>query len=247
MSVLTRPMTSEERKILKQYTKSFQYRLLIAPYLFGSFMVFAVLFILFSYGGDYVLPLLGLSSPSQYKAEAAIGCATLTVLLMGTSLLREIKALQVARTGTDPAAEDLEKNVTSVETLGVLACVEIEEFEDEGAGFFLELSDGRVLCVIGQQLYPYALTLEPDPESPPEKQSPPFPSEEIEFSYAPNSRVFFDVKGIGAYLKPRSKVCYGVKGPANSDLVDNSFYEGSLEEVLARFSFAEEPLTSVQK
>jgi hypothetical protein len=245
MSVRTRPMTNEERKILKQYTKASRYRDLIAPHVFGSFMVFAVLFVVLSYGGDFVLPLLGLPGPSEYKAKAVIGCAAVTLLVMGTLLLREIKALRATGSDHDPAAEDLGTDITNIETFGVQACVELEEFDDEGAGFFLELTDGRVLCVIGQQLYPYSLTSDPDPESPAEKQTPPFPSDRIEFSCAPKSRVFFDVVGVGTYLKPRSKVSYGPKGPANSDLVDNTFYQGRLEEVLARFGFVEVPLHPV--
>lgn len=235
-------MTSDERKLLKQYTKSFQYRELIAPYLFGGFLVFGVLIFAVRYGGDFVLPLFGLPGPSQYRVETIVGCATVAVLLMGMPLLREIRALRAAGAGTDPAAEDLRRGITSVETLGVLASVEIEEFYDEGAGFFLELDDGRVLCVIGQQLYPYALTSEQDPESPAEEQTPPFPSDKIAFSYAPISKVFLDFEGVGVYLKPRSKVRYDAKGPDKSDLVDNTFYQGSMEEVLARFSFSEEPL-----
>lgn len=244
MSVRTRPMTNEERKILKQYTKASRYRELVAPHVFGSFMVFAVLFVVLSYGGDFVLPLLGLPGPSEYKAKAVIGCSTVTLLVMGTMLLQEIKALRATGSDYDPAAEDLAATITNVETLEVQAAVEIEEFEDEGAGFFLELKDGRVLCVIGQQLYPYSLTSESDPASPAEAQYPPFPSDKIEFSYAPKSKVFFDVLGRGTYLKPRSMVAYGPKGPANSDLVDNTFYQGGLKEVLARFGFAEKPLRS---
>jgi len=73
-------------------------------------------------------------------------------------------------------------------------CVEITEFEDEGMHFLLELLDGRVLYLSGQNLYD--LTEEPRPI---------FPSTSIQLKRVADSGLVTSVTPTGSYLAPIKK------------------------------------------
>lgn len=140
---------------------------------------------------------------------------------------------------------DLKNGMAAVEVYNIIDVIEIEEYEDEGTGFFLVLDDGRVLCVIGQDMYPYAHDSEAQPDEGIADERALFPQTKIEYIFAPESKIRLGVKGIGETLRPRSVVKThkklfkknGYVGPCS-----DTFYEGSIEDVLKNFGYEEKPI-----
>ena len=141
--------------------------------------------------------------------------------------------------------DDLKNGYALVEEFTVTRAVEISEYEDEGTGFFLELSDGRVLCVTGQDLYPYAHDSEAQPEEGIADECHLFPQNKIEYRYTPLGKRRLLVTGKGEALRP-----YGIvqshKGFFKKDKKgvrtytgpeDGIFYNGPMERVLESFSY----------
>jgi hypothetical protein len=56
------------------------------------------------------------------------------------------------------------QGLVTAEEFKVRRALQVEEFEDEGSHFFLELNDGNVLFLSGQYLYDYAPVDDIDPE-----------------------------------------------------------------------------------
>jgi hypothetical protein len=75
----------------------------------------------------------------------------------------------------------------------IVAALQVEEFDDEGAQFYLELEDGRVLFVMGQYLW------DDDDES------PRFPSRELLITRLLHAGDIFDMKYLGEYFSPSAE------------------------------------------
>lgn len=159
------------------------------------------------------------------------------------------KALQPLPDGPTPVERDLAGGVAKVLTADVLRFVEIEEYDDEGAGFLLELADGRVLAVVSQDLYEFTHDAELEDGKQDNRDS--FPQTRIEYRYAPHSGLNLGIRGVGEPLKPiglvktdkHHYVRTGRKGPRRFiGAEDGTFYEGTLEEVLARLKYTLRPL-----
>jgi hypothetical protein len=147
------------------------------------------------------------------------------------------------------ARADLTGGVAHHLDLTISRAVEIDEYEDEGAGFFLELADARVLCLISQDLYEYASDI--DLEEGEEDRRNEFPQTRIRYRYAPHSGMLLDLAGIGETLRPFAKVKTTGRffqkdketgqrrytGPE-----DGMVYEGPLEATLAGFKYKLKPL-----
>ena len=96
------------------------------------------------------------------------------------------------------------------EKLGLLAgeqfsarrVFEVEEFEDEGRHFFLELEDGRVLFLCGQYLYDYG-EISDDAEL---NQPASFPCTKFEVRRHKNEGWVHSIICLGTYLKPDAKL-----------------------------------------
>lgn len=180
---------------------------------------------------DYIIPILAIGI-----AVGAWACRSIWI--------DAYKALQPLPEGPTPAERDLASGVAKVLTADVLRFVEIEEYEDEGAGFLLELGDGRVLAVVSQDLYEF--TDDAELEEGEEDNRDSFPQTRIEYRYAPHSGLHLDIRGVGKPLKPiglvktdkHHFVRAGRKGPRRFIGAENgTFYEGTLEEVLSRLKY----------
>ena len=97
--------------------------------------------------------------------------------------------------------------------------VEITEFEDEGMHFLLELLDGRVLYLNGQNLYDLA-----------EGETPVFPSTALQLKRVTDSGFVTSVTPTGSYLAPITKypdiatsVIYEVWDIQNGDFLPLTF------------------------
>jgi hypothetical protein len=100
---------------------------------------------------------------------------------------RELAALR-ARYAADLQALQLEEwRVRIVDAL------QVEEVEDEGAQFFLELEDGRILFVMGQYLWDA------------DDESAHFPNRELLITRLPHAGDIFDMKCVGEYFPPSAE------------------------------------------
>ena len=144
---------------------------------------------------------------------------------------------------------DVADRVGKVLDLDIARAVEIEEFEDEGAGFFLELTDGRVLCLISQDLYDYASDVELQESEQDRREE--FPQTRIRYRFAPHSGHCLHLVGIGEPLRPFGKVKTtgrffkkdkqtGQRSYTGPE--DGMVYEGPLEATLADFRYKLKPL-----
>lgn len=85
--------------------------------------------------------------------------------------------------------DDLKENKVQATHCIVSGVIEVQEFEDEGPGFFLDIGEGRILFIQGQYLYKYV-------------ESKRFPNKEFDLIKLPYSNVVLDVICKGDYLVP---------------------------------------------
>jgi hypothetical protein len=187
--------------------------------------------------------------PQDYK-DYFVGLGIAVALYVMVSLLRALRSWTgYVRDQATKARKDLAGGVAHDLDLAISQAVEIEEHEDEGTGFFLELDDGRVLCLISQELYEYASDFEL--EDGVEDRRNEFPQTRIRYRYAPHSGMLLDLAGIGEPLRPFAEVETTGRffkkdtetgrrtytGPE-----DGVVHEGPLEATLAAFKYKLKPL-----
>jgi hypothetical protein len=137
----TRPLTDQERAYLSPHRDPLVTPLtgLAASLLLAVFLFILGLMVLGFLPGD---PARGVPVVSGLSLLGAIVCYV---------------TIQRARRGahqTDALRADLIAGTATVSQFQAVAALEIEEFEDEGMTFYVALSDGRVLLLSGQYLYP---------------------------------------------------------------------------------------------
>lgn len=240
-------LTKEERQILGGYTSTSLYRHIAISLLWAFFLISCFSFVISFPIWKWIAPSLGIVKPHEYREIFIV----LSCLVGGAFVVSVLWKEFRYRNKSDNARnefykrvkQDLKDGFVKVEVLNVLKAVEIAEYEDEGAGFFLELEDGRVLCAIGQDLYDYAYDAETQPEEGIEDMRHLFPQTKIEYRYAPESGIRLGVWGVGeplaasAIVKSHKGFFQKEKGGAQyyAGPEDGKFYEGTLEDVLNQF------------
>ncbi len=102
-----------------------------------------------------------------------------------------------------PSRPDYEKlGLLVSEEFSARRAFEVQEFEDEGLHFFLELEDGRVLFLCGQYLYDYQ-EISDDPEL---NQKATFPCARFEVRRHKTEHWVHSIVCHGAYLKPEANL-----------------------------------------
>jgi hypothetical protein len=222
-------MTKDERLHLKMNTSTSVRWEIFRSLLMGFFVFSCLVYFVLNSLWKWLFPML---HSGEQKFSLLFVAPLVSVVFFFFLLRKDLKTLTLRK--KDPVKDDLDAGVTHVQKYNVLRAVEIVEREDEGAGFFLELKDGRVLCIIGQDLYDYA-TEENTEEGQPHRLHK-FPQTQIEYRFAPKSKTRLSISGIGQTLRPYGWVVYkngrGQFGPE-----DGFFYEGPLEAVLKKFNF----------
>ncbi len=239
----TRSLDANDRLVLKSYAGSPWRHVL--PFLWGFLFLWGIA-VLVSYAiWPFLAPFFGVAHPDEYVTHAVVAVSIAVALFVAGSFAKFMRrSLASAR---DPnglpaqARRDLSGNTALIEIFSVSAAVEIAEVEDEGTGFFLALDDGRVLCVLGQDLYDFAHDATGDEAEGIADERAKFPQTRIAYTYAPNSKLRLDVKGTGEPLRPRSIAQR--RGKNSSMPEDGAFYDGPLEAVLKRLGYKELPLS----
>jgi len=110
----------------------------------------------------------------------------------------------------------------------------VEEGEDEGSSYFLELTDGRVLFLTGQYLYDY----EPDEH---EQRSRAFPCSEFSIRRHKTERYVVDVRCGGSVLEPEAIVRPFTtetwdegRVPGDGEVITSMTYDAIKREQLSR-------------
>ncbi len=237
MSTSERVLTWSEREILKPYSSAYVKRSNYLAFTGTSFALFWVAFIALSLLCDFISWMFAWP---DFEISMWWLCGVSAVIALGYSVA-EYRYSRSNEGVFKPTDGDLENGIAVAEHHEVVAVVEVEEEDDEGAGFLLELQDGRVLFLIGQHLYPYSLAAEPEEKM--EADGHFFPSDKVEVVYAPLSGIVLDAKGTGAYLRPRSLVKWQGDGPRSQPYhgpIHDSFNEGPLKDLIERTGFIEE-------
>jgi hypothetical protein len=187
--------------------------------------------------------------PQDHKAYF-VGLGAAVALYVLVSLLRALRSWTgYVREQARKACKDLAGGVAHQFDLAIARAVEIEEHEDEGTGFFLELADGRVLCLISQDLYEYASDFELEAGAVDRRNA--FPQTRIRYRYAPHCGMLLDLAGTGEPLRPFALVKTtgrffkkdkqtGQRSYTGPE--DGMVYEGPLEATLAAFKYKSKPL-----
>jgi hypothetical protein len=247
--ILEVPLNAGDQKLLKAYSTRSMLDDII-PVSLNTGCGGAVLFLIFLAIWALFIPL---GNPFEHQVELWFAATVIAAVIFSPMWADFFKGLRTSPDGPSPIERDLEGGVAKVMTADVLCVVEIKEYEDEGAGFLLQLDDGRVLSVVSQDLYEFTHDIELEEGE--EDNRDAFPQTRIEYRYAPHSGLHLGIRGVGKPLKPiglvktdkHHVVRSGSKEPSRFiGAEDGTFYEGTLEEVLARLKYTLKPMPAAQ-
>jgi hypothetical protein len=165
----SRPLTAADRRALEAHQRSISGR---GEGLFAATVAGALT------GGVELLVLERTMGRPGHLGQAA---AILLAAGVGAFVYRRVRRPSWRRAGVDQARADLAGSVAEVVRYRARAAVHIEELEDEGLSYFLELVDGRTLFLCGQYLYEAV-------------EGGSFPCEQIEIARAPATRILLDFR-----------------------------------------------------
>lgn len=204
-----RPFTAEERSRLErmgQLMRDLKSPLWLVDLLIHWFILIA---------GTFVAATLCIAAPLGGLLVLLCPQSTprpvLALCLFGPGVIATVcvcwRTLSHAARSEPPFDRDLREG--QAEQLHVTASevVELEEYEDEGSGFFFDVGDGRLLYMQGQYLDDDALNDDSSSEQPAEDGSaavrtPRFPCREFEIVRASYSQEVLTLRCLGDYLPP---------------------------------------------
>ncbi|MDX9973122.1 MAG: hypothetical protein RBU21_09045 [FCB group bacterium] len=113
----------------------------------------------------------------------------------------------------------------------------VEEFGDEGSIYFVELTDGRVLFLMGQYLYEY----EPIDDGPDNRQPRTFPCTEFTLRRHRDEGYVYDIKCGGEILEPEVTAAWLGKDvwkkgvvPGDAEIIAGRTYDDLKQEHMGR-------------
>jgi hypothetical protein len=173
-TIIYRPLTETERRRLRKHASGLLGT--IGPPLISGAFFFMLLSIPIMLIGRYVTPARPIL-PLLFAAAAAWVLYQAIIFFRG-----ERNQSRLLRT-------DLREGSGEVRQYTAVDAVRVEEAEDEGTGFFVKLTDGRILFLVGQHFY----ELEEDRS---------FPCARFEYTRTPNSKWFLDFVCTGEHFPP---------------------------------------------
>lgn len=233
---MQRPLSKDEISLLKHSTARTFYFEIARGVLFGLVFVFSLVFII----GKVLLGLTRLLSAAG-EVQGALLLASVVTLAAAYKIMQAIRRTPAKDSFHAKVQADLANGVAEETEYAVLSAAELEEYEDEGTGFFLELEGERVLFVAGQDLYAHAHDAVNEDGKPQRDHT--FPATRIVYTEAPLSKRRLGVRGTGAPLPVKDVVKGGERlykkvgktriyaGPE-----DGMIYAGTLDAVLDQFS-----------
>ncbi|MBP7253796.1 MAG: hypothetical protein KBA75_09980, partial [Alphaproteobacteria bacterium] len=158
---LQRPLTKDERALLRAQGRPFGLEV-AKGMLFGGLFFGSLLFVLLHTLWKWVAPVIDIENAGQYKFVVLLIALLLTTVCLIPALISARSFGRKLAPKQNLARADLAGGQAMTAEYAVTQALELPESEDEGIGYFLELSDGRILYVQGQDIYPE----EPDEEAP---------------------------------------------------------------------------------
>jgi len=137
-TIIRRPLTEEEKGYLLAYAPSV-FKALWPPLASGAFF-FLLLSIPILLFGKY-------STAARPFQPVLFGAAAVWVLI------QMVRFYNDERNRSRDVRDDLLRGEAEVRQYSAVAAIRVEETEDEGTGFFIQLSDGKILYLRGQQFY----------------------------------------------------------------------------------------------
>lgn len=226
---LLRPLTKDERALLRAQARPFGLEV-AKGLLFGGLFFGSILFVLLQTLWRWLAPAIDVADAGQYKPLVFLIALLITTICLIPALISARRFGRKLAPKQNLAHADLAGGQAMTAEYAVTQVLELPEFEDEGIGYFLELSDGRILYVQGQDLYPE----ESDEEAPSTKVVQRFPATSIHYSYGPKSGVRLGITPSGDYLPPRRLM---PRRYHNNDAIpeDGTFYTQGLDGVMQLF------------
>lgn len=224
VTISYRPMTAEERAQLVQMKEP---RGLVSGWVWLGIWI-VILFI----------PWIVLSSKGQDVMPVLFFCTALLIIYAVTERWWKLRHKELPPAYQHDLAEG-RVEVTRAEATGA---VEVEEVEDLGLNFFLDVGDSKLLFLSGQYLYDLAHDIGEDEVERPGK----FPNRTFDIIKAPHSR---QLLGFECHREPfRPSRTYRVSEGERRffDLQDGQLVSGTLstlEEDLERLGITLEPCT----
>lgn len=224
------PLTVEERQLLQAHARGVGWEM-TRSILFGGLFLTSIFFLVLFTAWKFIGPGMGFPDARHHAGPVLAAALTLAVGVL-------LPAIRSARTFAHKykpqlkrVREDLVAGQAKFETLTVTAADELPDDYDDGAGFFLQLRDNRVLFVQGQDLYVYAYDAD-DEEDP--HQAKTFPATTVRYRTAPRSGLRLGLETAGDYISP---VLLASRRRGRNDVVpeDGTYYEGTLAETRQKF------------
>lgn len=242
-----RPLTQDEIKYLKGYfgsTPNDTYSTILRAICGYAFLV-GLIFIPLNLVTKFIIaPAFEFAYLHDYK----IYILTLSMIIALVILLSlELSFLKFKQKSNSQLENALKTNQAEIHNLSISRAAELEDYGDEDVGFFLETEDGRVLFVIGQDLYDYASDYKDEDKENSTGNNPYgqyFPSTNLTLirESTIGIRLNLIAKGdkINNILKLKGK-SFIKKDQGQNKYIgpeDGAFYDGKLEDVLEKFSIS---------
>jgi len=208
-----RPLLPEERKTLESCANSSRFNATSAfmAFLFPFFIVFVAI-------ACFAAVLAALHVIEKSTARSFENTGALMGIAVGMWVVR--KSLFASRKALQPYKLDLEEGIAESFTCHALGAVEVEEFEDEGPAFFIDVGEPRLLFLQGQYLYDLV-------------EDGKFPCSDFEVVRAPQSGLNLGLQCLGEPLKSTRKRRW---------LTDKEYLPSDLELVGASIATLDEDL-----
>ena len=139
------------------------------------------------------------SHPQDILIEIGLGILFVLLLVIAVSLFDDSTGRLKGTETSDEYVKDLEDKGLLVSTnYQATRAFQLEEDEDEGSHYFIELADGTVLYLTGQDLYEY----EPIDDDPELNQPRRFPCTEFSLRNHRDERGYIDIQCRGTVIEP---------------------------------------------
>lgn len=229
MNATEQKLTKEDRQLLQAYTNGAFLKEIIPAFCWSATFLTVIIFVILRLLSNWLENYVGLENignPAVWLMSAIIAFSYAIYYV-----IKEIIYIRKDASGfQEKLQNDLQNGVKTVEKLKVRSYVELEQFEDEGTAFLMSLDDGRVLCVRGQDLDEYAYDAKGEPEEGIEDMRHLFPQTQIEYSYAPETQLRLNVRGIGKTLEAQSR--WFLPCMKNTPNLTEGFYNENITNIL---------------
>lgn len=239
-----RPLTKDEIKYLKSYfgkSPNDNY-VIILNSLFGYGLLTGLIYTtLYLIAKHILFPIFDMGLVNDYKSHILI-ISMIIGLIIAFPMIKSI--LEFKQQSNRKLNNAIKTNQAEIYNLSISRAAELEEYEDEGVGFFLETDDNRVLFIRGQDLYDYASDSEDENESDSKIYGQLFPSTKLTLIREPILGIRLNIIPEGDEIKNILKLkrkSFIKKGKGPRKYIgpdDGAFYDGNLEDVLKKFSIS---------